>query len=52
MHTSVFVDERGFSGKCYPKDLNGIVATADKIGTDMSLLKTVIRKNRKFYVEK
>jgi UDPglucose 6-dehydrogenase len=46
MHTSVFVDEQGFSGKCYPKDLNGIVAKADEIGVDMSMIKTVLRKNK------
>lgn len=47
MHTAVFVDARGFGGKCYPKDLNGIVAFADSIGLDMSLIKTVLRKNAK-----
>lgn len=45
MHTAVFVDSRGFGGKCYPKDLNGIVAMADQIGVDMSLIKAVLRKN-------
>jgi len=46
MHTSVFVDERGFGGKCYPKDLNGIVAKGDDLGVDLSLIKTVLRKNK------
>lgn len=46
MHTSVFVDNRGFAGKCYPKDLNGIVAAGDEVGVDMSLIKSVLRKNK------
>lgn|SRR3990167_7103313 len=48
MHTAVFVDKRGFGGKCYPKDLNGIVSYADSIGVDMSLIKAVLRKNRNY----
>ncbi len=47
MHTAVFVDEPGVSGKCYPKDLSGIVAAGDSKGVDMALLKAVIRKNKK-----
>lgn len=46
MHTAVFVDNRGFGGKCYPKDLNGIVARGDELGVDMSLVKAVLRKNK------
>ena len=52
MHTAVFVDERGFGGKCYPKDVNGIVALADDIGVDMSLLKAVLRKNGNYNPDK
>jgi UDPglucose 6-dehydrogenase len=47
MHTAVFVDERGFGGKCYPKDVNGIVVEGDKLGSEFSLLKAVLRKNKK-----
>lgn len=47
MHTAVFIDDQGFAGKCYPKDLNGIVAFADEIGVDMSLIKAALRKNKK-----
>lgn len=46
MHTAVFVDNRGFGGKCYPKDLNGIVVIADELGVDLSLVKATLRKNR------
>lgn len=47
MHTAVFVDERGFGGKCYPKDVNGIVVEGDKAGAEFALLKAVLRKNAK-----
>lgn len=47
MHTAVFVDERGFGGKCYPKDVNGIVVEGDKVGSEFSLLKAALRKNTK-----
>ena len=46
MHTAVFTDDQGVTGKCYPKDLNGIVAAADKKGVDMHLLKSALRKNK------
>ncbi len=46
MHTAVFVDKEGFAGKCWPKDLNGIVAVGDKVGAELSLVKTVLRGNR------
>lgn len=45
MHTAVFIDQQGFNGKCYPKDLNGIVSRADELGVDLSLVKTALRKN-------
>ena len=46
MHTAVFEDEKGFGGKCYPKDVNGIVSFSDSIGVDLSILKATLRKNR------
>ncbi|MDZ4228347.1 MAG: hypothetical protein U1E54_03815 [Candidatus Levybacteria bacterium] len=52
MHTAVFVDDRGFAGKCYPKDINGIVSAADEVGVDMSLLKAVLRKNKEYQKDK
>jgi nucleotide sugar dehydrogenase len=45
MHTAVFPNHPGFGGKCYPKDLNGIVHCADLAGADLSLIKAVLRKN-------
>jgi UDPglucose 6-dehydrogenase len=44
-HTSVFINERGFGGKCLPKDTKAMVGYGDKIGVDLSILKTVLRSN-------
>lgn len=46
-HTAVFVDNKGFAGKCLPKDLNEIVSKGESLGADMSLIKTILRKNTK-----
>lgn len=45
-HTAVFDDE-GFSQKCLPKDINALIARADEVGIDLSVLKAVTRKNNK-----
>jgi len=47
MHTSVF-KQKGFSGKCYPKDVSGIIKFAESVGVDMSVLKAVYNKNEKY----
>ena len=44
-HTAVFINERGFGGKCLPKDTKAMVGYGDKIGVDLSILKTVLRSN-------
>ncbi len=44
-HTFVFPDERGFGGKCLPKDLSAIVRTADEVGAPATLLGQVIKTN-------
>lgn len=46
MHTAVFPGHYGFDGKCYPKDLNGIVCCADEVGAELSLIKAILRRNR------
>jgi UDPglucose 6-dehydrogenase len=46
-HTAVFAQERGFSGKCLPKDTKAMVAYGDKVGVDLSILKTVLQSNQK-----
>lgn len=48
MHTVVFEDKRGFGGKCYPKDVNGIVYASEKAGYEPKLLKEVLRRNKEF----
>ena len=47
MHTAVFPDARGFGGKCYPKDVNGIVEQSKKCGYFPELLATVLKVNDK-----
>jgi UDPglucose 6-dehydrogenase len=44
-HTFVFPDDRGFGGKCLPKDLSAIIALACDAGVDTSLLRGVERSN-------
>lgn len=46
-HTLVFEDNRGFGGKCLPKDLNAIVKASEKAGFEPTLLKAVIKSNEK-----
>jgi len=46
MHTAVFPRKRGFGGKCFPKDLLGIIAQSEKAGYEPSLLKQVWNSNK------
>ena len=46
MHTAVFPNKRGFGGKCYPKDLLGIIAHAEMFGYEPKLLKQVWHTNQ------
>jgi nucleotide sugar dehydrogenase len=48
MHTMVFPENRGFGGKCYPKDVNAIVAACRANGYEPELLQQVLRSNKKF----
>lgn len=47
MHTVVFEDNRGFGGKCYPKDVNGIVKQSENFGYKPELLTAVLEVNKK-----
>ncbi len=47
-HTAVFKHKRGFSGKCLPKDVNGIVKRAEESGYNPKLLKSVLDVNNDF----
>ena len=46
--SSVFVNDRGFGGKCLPKDVNAIVAASEGNGYTPKLLKQVLDSNRYF----
>jgi UDPglucose 6-dehydrogenase len=47
-HTVVFEDNRGFGGKCLPKDVNALVKAAIKAGANPKLLKSVLEVNEGF----
>ncbi len=48
MHTAVFPLNRGFGGKCYPKDLAGLIAASKKAGYEPKLLQQVEQCNTSF----
>lgn len=45
MHTAVFKDSPGFGGKCFPKDINGIVKASLDAGYEPKLLKSILEIN-------
>jgi UDPglucose 6-dehydrogenase len=45
MHTAVFEKARGFSGKCYPKDLRAFIYAVEKAGFNPKLLKMIWNLN-------
>jgi UDPglucose 6-dehydrogenase len=47
-HTAVFEDERGYGGKCLPKDVNAIIAAASALGLEVKLMESVNEANEKF----
>jgi nucleotide sugar dehydrogenase len=48
MHTMVFANKRGFSGRCYPKDTNALIQASIKAGYEPNLLKQVLKSNEDF----
>ncbi len=46
-HTAVFKHSRGFGGKCYPKDLLGIINASETAGYNPEFLKQVWQVNKK-----
>jgi UDPglucose 6-dehydrogenase len=44
-HTTVFPDNRGWGGRCLPKDTAAITSFADTIGISLDLMKGVIAAN-------
>lgn len=45
MHTAAFKEQRGFSGKCLPKDLAALAAFCRDMDLDDSLFETVLKIN-------
>ena len=43
--SSVFSDNRGFGGKCLPKDILAIIKAAEKAGYDAGILKAILEYN-------
>ena len=50
-HSAVFVNNRGFSGKCFPKDLMAFISAAEKAGCNMKILKEVWNTNTDWHPE-
>lgn len=47
-HTFVYADNRGFAGKCLPKDLNAMIHQAQQSGANANLLSAVRERNAAF----
>ncbi len=48
MHTAVFVDKRGYAGKCLPKDVKAIIASCHKHNYQPKLTEAVDKVNQYF----
>lgn len=44
-HTWVFPDDRGFGGKCLPKDIAGMIRAAEEAGAMPTLLRATVEAN-------
>jgi UDPglucose 6-dehydrogenase len=47
-HTFVLPHNRGFGGRCLPKDLSAIIHSAGRVGVTSTLLEAVREVNREF----
>jgi UDPglucose 6-dehydrogenase len=47
-HSEVFSSERGFGGRCLPKDVSAIISAAGDAGCDPYFLRAVLEANRRF----
>lgn len=47
-HTAVFLNNRGYGGKCLPKDILALVKASEKKGYQPKLLQEVISSNERF----
>lgn len=48
MHTAVFPKDRGYGGKCYPKDTRAIIRESNRQGYKPELMETMDKVNNKF----
>ena len=48
MHTAVFPLDRGYGGKCFPKDVRAIVADSKEAGYAPELMETIDERNKVF----
>lgn len=48
MHTAVFPKDRGYGGKCFPKDTKAIIFESEKAGNKPSLMKMMDCVNTRF----
>lgn len=48
MHTAVFPDKPGYSGKCYPKDVKAIIGFSNEAGYKPELVEEVDKSNNRF----
>lgn len=48
MHTAVFPREKGFGGKCYPKDTLAMNYFAKKNGVDLYVIRGALNANKKY----
>jgi len=46
-HTFVYADNRGYGGSCLPKDVNALISIGEGINADMSLMKSISKRNDK-----
>jgi UDPglucose 6-dehydrogenase len=47
-HTLVYPDERGYGGKCLPKDVSALIHTAREGGAETLLLSAMMKANERF----
>ena len=47
-HTFVYPENRGFTGKCLPKDVNAIIHSCRQLGLEPELLKVTLQVNELF----
>ena len=52
MHTLVFPENRGFGGKCFPKDTEALLSFSKKIDSKLSILESVVESNKRIRKER